>query len=302
MSRINRFIVAIITCCFVFGLVNTQAQTWTEVKVTPTPPSVGAGFGGSVCIDGNYAIVGSECDNNCEGAAYIFERTGGTWVQKSRLTFAGSSPLNFHYFGYSVSLSGDCAVVGAMGAQLNKGAAYVFVKPSGGWPPTLTQTAMLTASNGAQNDAFGGAVSISGDYVIIGAQYHDGSVPLSGSAYIFEKPSGGWTDMTQKQELNASNGQISDYFGGSVCISGDYAIVGASYSDKGTVTNSGSRWLSLQPPTSKQTTDLAGLFPFPGTTLSLEPGVTMTTVLTQAQPMFSSSHQPDGRTTRERLS
>ena len=93
----------------------------------------------------------------------------------------------------------------------------------------VTEDHKLTASDGAANDNFGGSVSISGDYAVVGAKGDDDSGNGSGSAYIFERAAGGAWLQTPK--LTASVGAEWDYFGESVSISGDYAVVGASGND-----------------------------------------------------------------------
>jgi hypothetical protein len=114
-------------------------------------------------------------------------------------------------------------VVGALGGDSSRGAAYVFVKPGAGWG-TMTETARLTASDGAVGDQLGQSVGISGDTVVVGA-WRDDSV--RGSAYVFLKPGGGWGAMTETGKLTASDGADNDEFGRSVGISGDTVVVGA---------------------------------------------------------------------------
>ena len=82
-------------------------------------------------------------------------------------------------------------------------------------PTIVDEDAKLTASDAAARDTFGLSVSISGDTVVVGA--------VSGSAYVFEKPIGGWSGpLTETAKLTAS-----DAFGGiSVSISGDTVVVG----------------------------------------------------------------------------
>ena len=113
-------------------------------------------------------------------------------IQKAKLTASDGAADD--YFG-SVSISGDTVVVGAEGDDSDKGSAYVFVKPSGGWS-NMTQTAKLTASDGAEGDEFGNSVSVSGDTVVVGADGDDDDGDWSGSAYVFVKPGGGWSNMT----------------------------------------------------------------------------------------------------------
>src|SRR5262245_58441102 len=150
-------------------------------------------------------------------------------------------------FGYSVSVSGDTVVVGAYledsnatsvngdesnnGAG-NSGAAYVFVRSGTTW----TQQAYLKASNANASDAFGYSLSISGDTVVVGAQFEassatgvdgnqsDNSAGNSGAAYVFVRSGTTWT---QQAYLKASNAGANDVFGSSVSVSGDTVVVGA---------------------------------------------------------------------------
>ena len=126
-------------------------------------------------------------------------------------------------FGSSVAISGNIAIVGAVGnrdAGINSGSAYLFDVTTG------TQIAKLTASDGATSDSFGNSVAISGNIAIVGAQYNDSAGNNSGSAYLFDVTTG-----TQIAKLTASDATRDDYFGRSVAISGSTAIVGAFGND-----------------------------------------------------------------------
>ncbi|MDM8553620.1 choice-of-anchor D domain-containing protein, partial [Desulfococcaceae bacterium HSG7] len=103
--------------------------------------------------------------------------------------------------------------------------AYVFVKPAGGWSD-MTQTAKLTASDANSDDHFGWSVAVNGDTAVVGANGDD-----TGSAYVFVKPAGGWSDMTQTAKLTASDAAADDQFGSSAAVSGDTVVVGAPYND-----------------------------------------------------------------------
>ena len=89
------------------------------------------------------------------------------------------------HFGYSVAISGNRAIVGAVGDDDNgssSGSAYVFDVTTG------QELAKLTASDGAAGDNFGWSVGISGDRAIVGAWVDDDNGTDSGSAYVFEFP------------------------------------------------------------------------------------------------------------------
>ena len=149
------------------------------------------------------------------------------------------------YFGYSVAISGNYAIVGAyyedhdaneQNYKSDAGSAYIFeLDTSGNWG----QAQKIVALDRQKSDYFGYSVAISGNYAIVGAynEGHDASgtststdtdtdfKSSAGSAYIFERNTNG--NWSQVQKIVASDRQIDDYFGYSVAISGNYAIVGA---------------------------------------------------------------------------
>jgi hypothetical protein len=91
----------------------------------------------------------------------------------------------------------------------------------------IKQEAKLTASDGEFGDAFGAAVAISGNTVVVGAPASIGTNVYEGAVYVFTKPGSGWANMTQVAKLTPSNAQWSDTFGLSVAISGNTVVVGA---------------------------------------------------------------------------
>jgi hypothetical protein len=202
-------------------------------------------FGYSVALDGDTAIVGVPFANvgmNAgQGAAFAFVRDGlGVWTKQAKLTTNSGMPNDT--FGTSVSLSGNTAMVGAVGANAFQGAVYVFERDANGaWTETPIP---LVADDGAANDLFGTSVSLSGDTAIVGARFATvGANALQGSAYVFVRNAMGvWT---QQAKLKASNGMANDYFGVSVSLSGNTAIVGALYGD-GMATDSGSAYVFVR--------------------------------------------------------
>ncbi|MBN2594901.1 MAG: hypothetical protein JXA81_15450, partial [Sedimentisphaerales bacterium] len=195
------------------------------VKLIAEDGDSGDWFGRSVSISGKYAITGVIHDNDDRGSAYIFERNATEWVQQTKLT--ASSPAVGDQFGSDVSISGDNAIVEADRNDYNgpwSGAAYVFQRTNAGW----IQQDMLVPSDGNVGDRFGNAVSISGNYLIIGAYWDDDNGANSGSAYIFRKDVAGWV---LDAKLRASDGAKDDWFGNDVSIDGSYAVVGAVLDD-----------------------------------------------------------------------
>ncbi len=215
------------------------------------------GFG-TVALAGDTLIVGAPSEDTgtpgvnqppnenalSSGAAYVFVRSGTTWTQQAFLK--AGNPGEYDFFGAAVAVSGDTAVVGASSEDtgtpgvnqppnenaVNSGAAYVFVRNGTVW----TQQAFLKAGNAQQYDDFGSSVAVSGNTVVVGAPSEDGSATNmdgppdegtqnSGAAYVFVRNGTTWT---QQNYLKASNTGETDSFGGSVAVSGDTVIAGAT--------------------------------------------------------------------------
>lgn len=198
---------------------------WKETAVLEASDAEeDAKFGSSVSISGDRVLVGAELDDGAgplAGAAYVFHKSLGHWVEEAKLT-AGDA-AGGDVFGRSVALQGDRALVGAelhdhgAGAA---GAAYVFERGPGGW----TQTAELLASDAAVDDLFAVSLDLDGDTIVVGAGEDDDLGTNSGSAYVFERSTTGWS---QTAELHASDASPYHGFGGAVGLGGDTIAVGA---------------------------------------------------------------------------
>ena len=225
-------------------------------------------FGYAVAIDGDTAVVGMPGDDDGNlnaGAAFVFTRdnSSGTWSQvaKLRASDPGTQNTDQYRFGLSVAvhedtLNGDTVVVGAPDHSNSKGAVYVFSEPSNGWANDTdsddvdnefdhtTETAKFLASDGTADDEFGNSVAVVGNTIVVGAYLDDDNGDSSGSAYVFDEPSGGWANDTDSDDADAefdhttetlklSGSSGSDNFGRSVAIDGDTVVVGASGDDSG---------------------------------------------------------------------
>jgi len=217
-----------------------SGTVWTQqAKLTASDGAAFDYFGFSVALSGDTVVVGSHNDdvgaNTDQGSAYVFTRSGTVWTQQAKLTarFGAASDL----LGYSVGLSGDTAVVGAYGADVdpspNQGSAYLFTRSGTVW----TQQAKLTANDGVANDFFGFSVALNGDTVLVSAV---GTNTYQGSAYLFMRSGTVWA---QQAKLTASDGAAWDEFGSTVALSGNTAVVGARLDDTGTNTDQGSAYL-----------------------------------------------------------
>lgn len=135
-----------------------------------------------------------------------------------------------NHFGSQVSISGDYAIVGAkydkIGANANQGSASFYQFNNGTW--TLMQK--ITDPIGVAGDHFGCSVSISGNYAIVGSNLRTvGGNNAQGTASIYVLNGGNWVFS---QRLTDPAGAATDFFGSSVSISDNYAIVGVPLDDE----------------------------------------------------------------------
>ncbi len=210
---------------YVFRHLNS---VWTEHTILSASDGIKDDlFGISVSIDGEYAVIGAPIHNQAKGAAYIFKRNGGVWSEQAKLLAADGNSGDA--FGWSVSISGDYVCIGAHLDNKNEtdsGSIYIFKRVASS---TWEQQAKLTPSNEINGGQFGYSVSIDENRVLVGGFL---------DAYIFERINSDWTEIASL----LPDGNLGLGFGTSVSISGDYAIIG-NFSDDDTAINSGSAYI-----------------------------------------------------------
>jgi hypothetical protein len=237
------------------------ASGWANMTQTAELTTTDAGgpgkydeFGCSVSISGNTIVVGADFGDASpgggEGAAYVFVEPAGGWTNMTETAkLIASDAESDDAFGHAVAISGNTVVVGAPHwpfASSQQGAAYVFVEPTTGWT-NMTETAKLTPSDGSAYDWFGGAVSADGDTLVVGASQNYSSAVGTGVAYVFAKPSSGWTNMNETAELAASDGVTGDGLGFSVSISGNTVVAGTPYATVGSNQSQGATYVFVGP-------------------------------------------------------
>ena len=180
-------------------------------------------FGESVAITGDTVIIGSSLSDSVgdgsreyQGAAFIFGRDGEQWFKQAKLLASDGAKLD--RFGFSVSVAGDTAVVGAFNA--GSGAAYIYGRSGVSW---TEKKKLVPPSQGF--DEFGLSVGISGVNIFVGAPGTKiGQKTNQGAAYVSTRTNFVWSEP---QQLLASDGAAGDAFGTSVAISGGTAVIGA---------------------------------------------------------------------------
>lgn len=211
-------------------------------KLTPSDGIVGGGFGSTVDIsnDGNTVVVGMSGggligNNGRIGKAYVFEKPAGGWATMNETaTLTNTNQAAADGFGLSVSITddGETVAVGAAFVQVEnngqQGAIYVFAKPEDGWE-SMTETAMLTLSDGQANDYFGVPAVISNDgSTIVGLAplRSAGGIGSIGTANVFVRPGNEWASTsTYSAQLTPSDGTPSLHFGIAVSANTDGAVI-----------------------------------------------------------------------------
>lgn len=181
------------------------------------------------------------------------------WGQEIELTLPTINAED--YYGYDVDIDGDTAVVGT--ARCNTinleqcvngtgiGTAEVHVRPTSGWANSTPSATLAPSDAIGQPVAFGNAVAIEGDIIVVAARYSviNGN-DKQGAVYIFEKPAGGWNGtINEIAKLTASDGVGNDEFGMDVAISGDTIVVSAQLDDNEAGQDMGALYVFTKPAT-----------------------------------------------------
>lgn len=210
------------------------------------------GYSTAISNDGLTMVVGAINDNYdandqnyvpTSGAVYVYIKSAGIWTLEQKLIASGTNArTSGDQFGWSVAISGDTIVAGAIGQDFdhsgsaftaNAGAAYVYTRSAGVW--TQQQKIVGSGVNGrVATDLLGYSVAISADTIVVGARQQDfdgsgsASTTNAGAAYVFTRSSGVWT-LEQKIIPTGSSARIADdHFGSSVSIDMDSIAIGAA--------------------------------------------------------------------------
>jgi trimeric autotransporter adhesin len=207
-----------------------------EAYVKASNPDADDNFGYSLAVSGNTMVVGAPNEDSAvpgeptsnaaidSGAAYVFVRRDGQWMQQDYLKAA--QPEDNAFFGISVAISGDTIAVGCPRSDLwgttsaRTGGVYVFTRQGGRW----SEQTRLAVPDSAAQDGFGMAIALQGDRLVVGAPYESSGAQLSGALYVFERSGTDWSDGTK---LKAMQPSVDAMLGFSVALDGDTLVSGA---------------------------------------------------------------------------
>jgi hypothetical protein len=200
---------------------------WTQqAELTATDGALGDGFGHSVALSGNTALVGASGSGSFQGSAYLFTFDGTHWTQQAKLTASDGSPHD--EFGASVAISGNTALVGTQ----DKGTVYVFNFDGTAW----TQASEITTSDGVQG-RFGYSVALSGSTAIL-SEYD------AEAAVVFTFDGARWIQQAKLTPPGVGL-TVTTALAGAVALSGNSVLLGPTGSQAGAAflfTFDGTRW------------------------------------------------------------
>jgi hypothetical protein len=192
------------------------AGGWTNMTENAELQRVGHAFGSSVAINADGSVIVASETN----ATLVYQRPVGGWSGTVAHTASLEPPPNEGIFGTSLAIEGNTVVVGAPGSSQG-GAAYVYFLQPG--PHKITPSAALTNSELEGGGYLGYSVAVSGDTIAAGTYLYGSD---TGAVYVFEKPPGGWTNMTQTAILTIPpSGEVE--VGYSVAMAGNLILAGA---------------------------------------------------------------------------
>ncbi|MBN2493721.1 MAG: thrombospondin type 3 repeat-containing protein [Deltaproteobacteria bacterium] len=201
-------------------------SSWSEqAKLAGDDLAEGDFFGIGVAVSGDDLVVGAPHDDQGEpdsGSAHVFVHQAGGWSRQAVLRASDAEPGD--QLGVSVCLSGDMALIGAVGdshAGDYSGSAYVFVRQGESW----AQQAVLAADDAQEYDQAGTSVALAGDLALVGAPGDEvEGVQYAGSAYVFVRDGADWSQaakLTTPGDMHAMN-----LFGACVSLDGSRAAIG----------------------------------------------------------------------------
>lgn len=202
-----------------------NGATWEwQATLTPSTPGDFDQFGSIVAVQGNTVLIAATYTDQVPfgfGAVYIFERAGTVWTETAKLQANGNFAGSTTYFGVSIALDGDTAVVGDTGND-DQGRLLVYSRVNGGWD--VANPVKIESVNPADGSHFGTSVAIQGDIIAAGAPTDPVFNSPIGTVQIFKRINGAWTAFGSliTNELPANGG-----FGTRVAIEDALIIVGA---------------------------------------------------------------------------
>jgi len=204
---------------------------WQQVQeLLASDASDTDGFGRSIAVNGDLLVVGADS----VGAAYLFRRQAGSWVETARLAPDGEAAG----FGDAVALGDGLILVGAPGGNGGEGSVFIFEPVGEGWTVSTTIHGDGTDVGSGAPEGFGATVAQAGDWIFVGApggrvdmflggQFR--SDPPQGSVYVFRRDNDGWSRVDKLE--SPPQRSLGAMYGSSLALNEREALIGAVGTD-----------------------------------------------------------------------
>src|SRR6056297_1161011 len=200
-----------------FTIAPLQAQTTADGESEAMQ-----GFARSVEILDGKILIGEPANYHQPGIVYEFSKNGSSWEQSAMLSASDGEIGN--NFGSSFSADGNMILIGASGANDNRGAAYLFeMENDGDWAETAQLSLADTARTG-----FGNSVLVNGDHAFVSAPGHDNG---AGAVIVYRKSDGEWSETATLANPDTTGSN----FGSALALDGNHLAVGAPQRQGGNV-------------------------------------------------------------------
>ena len=200
-------------------MIYSSWNSWKlNTKLTQSDPLVN-GLGYNIVLDADTAVVGA-----LDGiGAYVFVLREGKWELQSKL-LPPSDGSDYTRFGWVAALDADIALVGALErdainpfTEPNVPSVHVFERIGNIWTHTIKLS--------PRSSGFGYRLALSSGFALVSSVNDDDNGENSGAAYMFQRNNNSWVEHAK---LKPTDGKEGDYFGTSVSLSGQTAIIAAS--------------------------------------------------------------------------
>jgi len=199
-----------------------------SLNLIATPPWIAQEFAGAQADSGAAGKRIAQRDDLAVsyglGKPHSYRYADEHWRDNGPLPRSDENHSFNEMYGDALATDGATIVIGAPLDNDNgtySGSAYVWERDAAG---NWFEAAKLLASNGDSADNFGAAVAVNGDLVVVGAPADEPFANWSGSAYLFERVNGTWTETIN---LLASDGAPIDNYGHGVATNGEDVLIGS---------------------------------------------------------------------------
>jgi hypothetical protein len=224
-----------------------SGDTFVEKQILAPRETAGvAGFGSVLSLEKDRFVAGAPYDAARRGAAWVFQRRDGVWVEEQR--FVPETLTDAMTFGFRVKIYGEHIAIGAprvpeqvppFSPQTPPGEVYLYDFDGDHWK----QSAVLRGPAASNSDWYGACVEMTDDVLVVGAYGEAGSsrgvkgdpsrkgAAWSGAVFVYGKVGGAWR---LADYLKASNASGNDEFGWTLGLNDEVLVTGAPYEGSGT--------------------------------------------------------------------